>query len=623
MTYFRELHEAPTYPSQGPDFRFTYNYNSGGGNSFLAGKPVDASGQRTPAITLDGKQAVFVFKFDATEHQPSVITLDDDDVKYDIKPRGTGSQQMKLGVGHKPNPSRAVQAFLMLPEGCGTRKSAHPEWSVLSTQNYWLHEMRLDWIDDPSQRDVAFLSISEPVFGSMSQPAGRIDNTSGGDIEPEERYFTIDIEQRIAAVIRASENETLPTEIREPLQSFAAIYSGTHKFVYAEARKLTAALMAATAHYYPLHYGGVGDPLPVLEQGTVSSVAQGPRFRTGLPSPESRNRIVFGAPGTGKSHKLDEQKDLLLADGGTFQRVTFHPDYTYASFVGTYKPVPVDDGQGSERITYKYVPGPFMRVIAEALRNGRTDDVKPHLLLIEEINRAPAAAVFGDVFQLLDRNHDNSSQYPIQCSVDMQNFLSETVGGKPADYRELRIPDNMFIWGSMNSADQGVFPIDTAFKRRWDFTYIGINDNDEELRGNTVTLGTGAMQRTVEWNALRKAINDFLAAKGVNEDKQIGPYFLSRQVSIPDAGQEIEPGPFGEAFKQKVIMYLFEDAARQHRSSLFEGCNGGHNRYSEICQEFDTKGVHIFNQDVIAKVPDVAHWSQQNGDRDPGDVLDG
>lgn len=327
------------------------------------------------------------------------------------------------------------------------------------------------------------------------------------------------------------------------------------------------------------------------------------RFQTGLNNPEKRNRIVFGAPGTGKSYHLDKDKEKLLANGGEFERITFYPDYTYANFVGTYKPVPTKDADGKETITYKYVPGPFMRVLAAALRNGQTDNVQPHLLAIEEINRASAAAVFGDIFQLLDRCEDHTSQYPIHSSIDIQNYLAEAVGGQPADYGELRIPDNMFIWGSMNSADQGVFYMDTAFKRRWDFVYTGINDNDSDLKGHVVTLGSGSSEHTVEWNELRKAINDFLASKGINEDKQIGPYFLSRRVSVPDHGTNIERKEFVDAFQQKIIMYLFEDAARQHRSTLFAGCKGMHNRYSDICREFKERGIGIFNTEIVSRVP--------------------
>ena len=322
-------------------------------------------------------------------------------------------------------------------------------------------------------------------------------------------------------------------------------------------------------------------------------------YNTTLGTSLPRNRIIFGAPGTGKSFMLNEDRKNLLGELNEtdYERVTFHPDYSYANFVGTYKPVPCKDSNGNNAITYEYVPGPFMRVYVNALRNAKSGSPKPYLLVIEEINRANVAAVFGDVFQLLDRDADGVSEYPVQASEDLKNYLKKELGGELEDYSKLRIPNNMFIWATMNSADQGVFPMDTAFKRRWDFTYIGIDDNDEEIRGKYVILGNGTSQK-VEWNKLRKAINRFLAKQKINEDKQLGPYFLSSKVVIPESGDEIDRDRFCEAFKNKVIMYLFEDAAKQKRPSLFEGCFDSSSRYSKICKEFDEKGVGIFNHEI-------------------------
>lgn len=322
-------------------------------------------------------------------------------------------------------------------------------------------------------------------------------------------------------------------------------------------------------------------------------------FNTPLVSDKPRNRILFGAPGTGKSYMLNcERKELLGNDNETdYERVTFHPDYSYANFVGTYKPVPSFDSDGKDAITYEYVPGPFMRVYVNALKSGRTEDVRPFLLIIEEINRANVAAVFGDIFQLLDRDETNVSEYPIQASEDMKKYLAKELGGKPDDYGKIKLPNNMFIWATMNSADQGVFPMDTAFKRRWDFTYLGIDDNDEKIRGKYVYLA-GDKSQKVEWNKLRKAINHFLAKEKVNEDKQLGPYFISRSIIVPAEGDEIDRDKFICVFKNKVIMYLFEDAGKQKRAKLFEGCFQDSTRYSEICREFETKGIGIFNHDI-------------------------
>lgn len=402
----------------------------------------------------------------------------------------------------------------------------------------------------------------------------------------------------------------------------------------------------------------------------------------------ARNRIIFGAPGTGKSYMLNSEREILLGAGKEtdYERVTFHPDYSYANFVGTYKPVtvggsavpPADpetekvlsvlndggktaqekydlfyndfkdegltrlpvilglysdepfktrkqdgsytaDNNGVEKnhgrsirkyvnlitgkdkpgeIAYEYVPGPFMRVYVNALKSARSESPRPYLLIIEEINRANVAAVFGDIFQLLDRGDSGVSEYPVQASEDIKKYLARELGGSPDDYTKLRLPDNMFIWATMNSADQGVFPMDTAFKRRWDFTYLGIDDNDEDIRGKFVRVGKNKKQR-IEWNSLRKAINDFLADEKINEDKQLGPYFISRSIVVPaDGGAEIDSEKFCRVFKNKVLMYLFEDAAKQKRQKLFEGCAKGQTRYSKICEAFDEQGIDIFNRAI-------------------------
>ena len=307
-----------------------------------------------------------------------------------------------------------------------------------------------------------------------------------------------------------------------------------------------------------------------------------------------RNRIVFGAPGTGKSFGLKEDSNKLMKDtAGTCERVTFHPDYSYSQFVGTYKPVMDADGRS---IRYDFVPGPFMRVLVAALKSGRTEAPQPHLLLIEEINRAKVAAVFGDVFQLLDRDDDGVSEYEIQASEDIRRFLAlpSQLGGSPDNYKKIKIPNNMFIWATMNSADQGVFPMDTAFKRRWNFEYLGINENEEEIAsiGNIRLAGS---EDIINWNTLRKAINAKMSSDKfrINEDKLMGPFFLSKKIiKSGEDGMIEDTEKFIKAFKSKVIMYLYEDAVKQRKHDYFDGCDSS--KYSSVCDAFDKKGMGIF-----------------------------
>lgn len=316
-------------------------------------------------------------------------------------------------------------------------------------------------------------------------------------------------------------------------------------------------------------------------------------FNTSLETKYERNRIVFGAPGTGKSHKLKEDcEEMMSNSNGSFERVTFHPEYSYSQFVGTYKPVMGDD---EETIKYSYVPGPFMRMYVEALKSGRTENPQPHLLLIEEINRAKVAAVFGDVFQLLDRDDNGVSEYEIQASEDIRKYLAKELGGSPDSYKRIRIPNNMFIWATMNSADQGVFPMDTAFKRRWNFEYLGIDENEEKIKGIGKIMLAGT-DEPIEWNRLRKAINAKMSSSDfkINEDKLMGPFFLSKKVVASDENRMIiDKDEFIKAFKSKVIMYLYEDAVKQGKHRFFEGCPDT-GKYSAVCDAFDTMGIAIF-----------------------------
>lgn len=354
-------------------------------------------------------------------------------------------------------------------------------------------------------------------------------------------------------------------------------------------------------------------------------------YNTGLiPQNKAKyNHIVFGAPGTGKSYSLNEDRKSMSILDSDFERVTFHADYSYAQFVGTYKPVTVSTGD----ISYKFVPGPFMRILKKAYANiidayditsGRIDTtkIKPYLLLIEEINRAHTAAVFGEVFQLLDRNDDGISEYEIQPSKEIKEYLCENLGGTPDEYTSIKLPNNMFIWSTMNSADQGVFPMDTAFKRRWDFKYIGVDEEEfyveensksgqktaRENQGGEFTIAGGR----IEWNVLRRAINAKLsnAILKVHEDKLMGPFFLKTMDS--NGNVIINDDEFINLFCNKVLMYLFEDAAKTKRAQLFSGCQDKDklNRYSYICKEFKDNGVAIFGTDFLTR-----EYSEQLSER--------
>ena len=346
---------------------------------------------------------------------------------------------------------------------------------------------------------------------------------------------------------------------------------------------------------------------------------------------EPRNLIFFGAPGTGKSYQLNQLANSFGKEN--VSRVTFYPDYTYSQFVGSLKPVTryqyvpndkksvkehnseltngescapqTETGERMEAyISYEFVPGPFLDVYIKAVQN--PDDY--YLLVVEEINRANPAAVFGDVFQLLDRDSNGRSVYEVAVPRDMRSYFEtflpeyattahisdpeELLSEHDRLTREmarLSLPPNMYIWATMNSADQGVFPMDTAFKRRWDFRYMGINEGEDAVIDGTplnkIVVPCGG--RNVVWNDLRRAINDFMASDSlkINEDKLLGPFFI--------APAALTPKRFDNTFKDKVLLYLYEDAGKTKRLKMFKK---GLNTYSKVCEAFDEMGEGIFGE---------------------------
>lgn len=278
----------------------------------------------------------------------------------------------------------------------------------------------------------------------------------------------------------------------------------------------------------------------------------------------SKNLIYFGAPGTGKSYQLDQQAQAFATPDSHGQsrsaRVTFHPRYSYFSFVGSYKPLARgEDEPGAGDIYYAFVPGPFTSMLVKALNNPDED----YLLILEEINRADTAGVFGDVFQLLDRTQHGHSTYPVAAHEELATFLRAELtsvgqarlaelGGQCGVDVHIVIPANLNLWATMNSADQGVFPLDSAFKRRWDFAYVGINDGQEMCT----------------WNDERLALNELLKANAkANEDKLIGPFFMSNTIKPRNTDGSITQ-KFSDIFANKVLMYLVEDAAKYTMHSL-------------------------------------------------------
>ena len=317
--------------------------------------------------------------------------------------------------------------------------------------------------------------------------------------------------------------------------------------------------------------------------------------------PEKKNlplqQIYYGAPGTGKSHEIKEQTAEAEEQGRVF-RTTFHPDSDYSTFVGCYKPtisqkavrnvagdVVKRDGKEvfEDYISYQFVPQAFTNAYVKAWQTN-----EPVFLIIEEINRGNCAQIFGDLFQLLDRGDDGVSDYPIKADTDLCQYLEKELGengSKGIKDGKLCLPANLHIWATMNTSDQSLFPIDSAFKRRWDWHYTPICNANKgwkvEANGNQYDW----------WDFLQK-INGRIERATSSEDKQLGYFFCKA-----DGNGVIS----AEKFVSKVIFYLWNDVFKDFADSSddpFKVADGNRMTFRSFYIA-DENGKTIVNEDNV------------------------
>lgn len=298
-------------------------------------------------------------------------------------------------------------------------------------------------------------------------------------------------------------------------------------------------------------------------------------------------QIFYGAPGTGKSHTIKEEtkeEDVI--------RITFHPDTDYSSFVGAFKPttalLPICDELGQpmkigstvlhkEQIVYEFVAQSFLQAYVNAWKKYDKDDKQ--YLVIEEINRGNCAQIFGDLFQLLDRNDYGFSDYPIKADADMKRQLQKAFAGLAIEQSDkinaiyegkdivsqvlngdiLLLPNNLYIWATMNTSDQSLFPIDSAFKRRWDWTYMPISNAEKHW-----VIGVDG--NNYDWWQFLEKINEKIGSTTNSEDKKLGYFFCKAQNGIISA----------KAFVGKVIFYLWNDVFKDYEfvDAIFNDVDG-------------------------------------------------
>lgn len=300
----------------------------------------------------------------------------------------------------------------------------------------------------------------------------------------------------------------------------------------------------------------------------------------------SSNILLYGVPGCGKSHKVEEEYESKITTEKNKVRVVFHPDYTYSDFVGQLLPVlkEVENAQGvtEEKLQYEFVLGPFTQI----LKTAYAEPDQQCLLIIEELNRGNAPAIFGEIFQLLDRNDDGKSKYSIY-----NRDISMALYDEPN--KPIELPSNLTIVATMNTSDQNVFTMDTAFQRRWQMEHI-----PNKFDFKTAHVNKNLPNSKISWGAFAQTVNKKMhtvnSGFGSTDDKSLGVYFATDN-DLDNA----------ERFAEKVLKYLWDDAFKLGRQVLFNDCSQGLSAVIEAYE--DAKGDPL--QKVL--VPEVYNEMQK------------
>lgn len=353
-----------------------------------------------------------------------------------------------------------------------------------------------------------------------------------------------------------------------------------------------------------------------------------------------RQIIFYGAPGTGKSHTIKKEEDEGKI---TCIRTTFHPDSDYATFVGCYKPHKI---KGTKDLTYEFVEQAFLEAYKQAWMNPEEEIA----LVIEEINRGNCAQVFGDIFQLLDRSDDGWSTYPIKADTDIAEHLKELrIQGYTATMNKrfgldkegkdrypgrdwfgfMALPPNMSILATMNTSDQSLFPIDSAFKRRWDWKYIkikkGKKENGEELGWNIqIKDANGEPVKIIDenttlswWNFIQK-VNEIIASMTSSADKQLGYFFCKPSEKANETDEKLTIIT-ADTLVGKVIFYLWNDVFKDYGfedASLFtyqEEKNGKKTEKDLAFADFyDEEGEQVNTVRLVDFLNRIMKWQNNN-----------
>ncbi len=427
----------------------------------------------------------------------------------------------------------------------------------------------LNWIgfDIPANSDVeaSLLNVlvnfsEEAVFKLTASDGDIIFNNLGFYEQLLDGYDPVDVKGTVEPkgslrILRSALNEEMFPFISYSDRNGVSLKNGAEDFLSQYATRVNAYLSLSNSKH-----------LRATSSDSTSLITAAPGVR-------GRNVLLYGVPGSGKSYTIKTQ---YCDDYTHMEKVVFHPDFTNSDFVGQILPTIKED----DTITYEFVAGPFTRILKKAFDNPQ----ETFFLVIEEINRGNAPAIFGEVFQLLDRDDTGRSTYAIT-----NRMIADVVFNDPDE--PVYLPSNLWVLATMNTADQNVFTLDTAFQRRWDMKMIE-NDVSKATHAKTEILDTG-----VSWETFCKQINSQILSNNSvtlsSEDKRLGAYFITEDILQPDTPDK------KTLFAEKVIKYLWDDAFKFNRENIF---SDRFQSLEEVIKSFSSASgfnrFQIFSNDV-------------------------
>lgn len=348
--------------------------------------------------------------------------------------------------------------------------------------------------------------------------------------------------------------------------------------------------------------------LVIVKQDGIYKLIEKTLNKDVSPLVKTSNTIYYGSPGTGKSHKVNKIVEPL--NNKFYERITFHPEFDNSSFIGGYKPISVkvkrDEGENEyfeNEVHYKFVPQAFTNIYERAWK----DDKNQYYLVIEEINRGNCAEIFGEIFQLLDRN----SSYTVTPSKELKEYLINEAFKNENHLgivNGLKLPPNLSILATMNTSDQSLFPMDSAFKRRWDWEYIPICYNAKDDFGKNNDSFDFEIdiedEKKYSWIKFIEKINlnHIKINPSLGMDKCIGNYFIK-----PDNGNVISLKPF----VNKVIFYLWNDVFKDEDNKVFEE-NTSYEDFFPIETNGKKKIKELFDRIDLKAIPSLEIVEDEN-----------